>query len=223
MTDASLPALAFVAFIVAQRLGELWLARRNTAHLLARGAHEVGAAHYPMMVTLHASWVAALIVFGYDKVVSLPWLLVFGVLQVFRVWVLTSLGERWTTRIVVLDAPLVRHGPFRFMRHPNYAVVTGEIAVAPMVLLAVGTDCSVGKMYTALALEKAMRARGMKADFRATGQTGATTRRHDRQPLVLGLVWVALAFTILNAAMLSVRIRAENDALADWRGVRSNP
>ncbi len=172
MTDASLPALAFVAFIVAQRLGELWLARRNTARLLARGAHEVGAAHYPMMVTLHASWVAALIVFGYDKVVSLPWLLVFGVLQVFRVWVLTSLGERWTTRIVVLDAPLVRHGPFRFMRHPNYAVVTGEIAVAPM---------------------------------------------------VLGLVWVALAFTILNAAMLSVRIRAENDALADWRGVRSNP
>ena len=39
-------------------------------------------------------------------------------------------------------------------------------------LLAVGTDCSVGKMYTGIAMEREMRARGMKADFRATGQTG---------------------------------------------------
>jgi uncharacterized NAD-dependent epimerase/dehydratase family protein len=39
-------------------------------------------------------------------------------------------------------------------------------------LLTVGTDCSVGKMYTSLALERAMRARGLTADFRATGQTG---------------------------------------------------
>lgn len=162
MTGAQL----LIAFIALQRLAELWLARRNTARLLARGAREVGAEHYPLIVALHAAWLGALALFGWQATVAPFWLAVFALLQVFRLWTLASLGERWTTRIIVLDEPLVRRGPFRLMRHPNYALVVAEIAVAP---------------------------------------------------LALGLPWVALVFSLVNAAVLAVRIRCENAALAHLR------
>jgi uncharacterized NAD-dependent epimerase/dehydratase family protein len=59
------------------------------------------------------------------------------------------------------------------VRHPTREFEVGTGAKRPgKRLLAVGTDCSVGKMYTTLALEKEMHKRGAKADFRATGQTG---------------------------------------------------
>jgi methyltransferase len=134
MPEISPGAAAFLAFIVLQRLSELVLARRNTVRLLARGAREAGAAHYPLIVALHAAWIAALVVFGIGNPVSLPWLAVFAVLQVFRVWILLTLGPRWTTRIIVTGEPLVARGPFRFVRHPNYLLVAAEIVVAPMVL-----------------------------------------------------------------------------------------
>lgn len=127
-------AAVFLAFLVAQRLGELVLARRNTARLMARGAVEHGAGHYPAIVALHAAWIAALVWWGLDRPLELGWLAAFAVLQVLRLWILVTLGERWTTRIVVLPGPLVARGPFRLMPHPNYALVMAEIAVAPMVL-----------------------------------------------------------------------------------------
>jgi methyltransferase len=160
-------AVLLLAFIVVQRLSELALARRNTRDLLAQGAREVGAGHYPLIVALHSAWIAALIVLGHDRQVVIIWLGVFVVLQVLRVWILASLGRRWTTRIIVLDAPLTARGPFRLVRHPNYCVVVAEIAVAP---------------------------------------------------LALGLPWVALVFSILNAVALTIRIRAEERALAPLRG-----
>lgn len=154
---------AIMAFVTAQRLAELAIDRRNTARLLAGGAREVGARHYPAMVAMHASWLAALWFTVGDRPVNLPLLAAFVGLQLMRVWVLATLGPRWTTRIIVTqDAPLVKKGPFRFMRHPNYAVVTAEIAILP---------------------------------------------------LVFGLVWIAVLFTLLNAAMLYVRIGTENRAL----------
>ncbi|ODN71853.1 isoprenylcysteine carboxyl methyltransferase family protein [Methylobrevis pamukkalensis] len=128
-------AVLLLALVTAERLGELWLARRNTAALLARGAHEVGAGHYPVIVALHVVWLAVLWWFGWDQPLDPAWLAVFGVLQVLRFWVLGTLGRRWTTRIIVLPgAPLVTHGPYRYMSHPNYAVVVGEIAVLPLCL-----------------------------------------------------------------------------------------
>ncbi|MEX1234361.1 MAG: isoprenylcysteine carboxylmethyltransferase family protein [Roseovarius sp.] len=159
-------ATLFLGFIVLQRLSELVIARINTARLIARGAYEVGAGHYPVMVAMHSLWILCLIVFGMGQPVSPGWLAIFAVLQVLRVWILATLGPRWTTRIIILRAPLVTRGPFRYLRHPNYVLVVAEIIVAPM---------------------------------------------------VLGLVWVAVLFTLLNAAMLWVRIRAENRALADLR------
>ena len=117
------------------RLFELALARRNTRALLARGAREVAPVHYGAIVALHAAWLASLWVFGRTAPVSPGWLSVFWVLQALRIWVLTSLGPRWTTRIVILPgAPLIDAGPYRWLRHPNYAVVVAEVAVLPLAL-----------------------------------------------------------------------------------------
>jgi methyltransferase len=124
-----------LALVVAQRLVELVYAERNTRALLARGAIEVGRAHYPFIVALHALWLAA-IVFMLPADATINWLAlaVFLVLQGGRIWVIATLGPYWTTRIITLDgAPLVRSGPYRFVRHPNYLIVAAEIAVLPLV------------------------------------------------------------------------------------------
>ena len=132
--DAHWPAVLFLGFIICQRLSELVIARRNTARLMARGAREHGAAHYPVMVALHTAWIVSLVWFGLGQPVHWGWLALFALLQIARVWILVSLGERWTTRIIVLDEPLVTRGPFGALRHPNYMLVVCEIAVAPLVL-----------------------------------------------------------------------------------------
>lgn len=123
-----------LAAVAAQRLWELWLADRNTKRLLAEGAVEVGAAHYPLFILLHASWLAAIaIVTPWTMVPNLWWLGLYAVLQLGRLWVISTLGRFWTTRIITLPAaPLVRRGPYRFMRHPNYLVTSLEIAVLPL-------------------------------------------------------------------------------------------
>ena len=156
-------AVAILAFVTLQRLGELILAQRNTERLLAQGAHEVAPGHYPLIVGLHAAWLIGLWLLAAGREASLPLLAIFALLQAGRLWVLATLGGRWTTRIIVLPgAPLVTGGPYRFLRHPNYWVVAGEIAVLP---------------------------------------------------LVFGLVWYALLFSLLNAGVLSIRITAEDRAL----------
>jgi len=123
-----------LGLVTLQRLGELVLARRNTRRLLARGAVEIGAGHYPAVVALHAAWLAGLWLLAWNRPADLFWLAVFIVLQGLRIWVLATLGDRWTTRIIVLPgAPLVKKGPYRFTSHPNYMVVAAEIAVLPLV------------------------------------------------------------------------------------------
>ena len=162
-------AAIILLLVTAERLGELWLARRNTTALLKQGAFEVAPQHYTLIVLLHGFWLAGLWVLGWDKPVNLAWLMVFLILQVLRIWVLATLGRRWTTRIIVLKSlPLVTTGPYRWLTHPNYVVVVGEIAVLP---------------------------------------------------LCLGLPWYALAFSLANAAVLTVRIRAENAALLHQRNL----
>lgn len=125
-----------LAFLVVQRLAELVLARRNTARLLAAGAREHGSGHYPLFVVLHGGWLVALAVFTpADATISAPLFIAFVALQLGRVWIIASLGRYWTTRIITVpDAPLVKRGPFRFVRHPNYMVVIGEIAVVPLMI-----------------------------------------------------------------------------------------
>ena len=126
-------AIALLAFITLQRLGELVLAERNTRRLKAKGAYEVGREHYPLIVVLHASWLAGLWLLGWNRPVNLWFLGAFVAVEVLRVWTLVSLGERWTTRIIVLPgAPLVRRGPYRLMPHPNYVVTIVETLLLPL-------------------------------------------------------------------------------------------
>jgi methyltransferase len=128
-------AIIVLALVTLQRLGELVLARHNTSALLARGAFEVGATHYPFIVAVHAAWLLALWVFGRNQPVNFFALAAFVMLQVARVWVLTTLGSRWTTRILILPGePLIERGPYRYLSHPNYAIVVGEIALLPLAL-----------------------------------------------------------------------------------------
>jgi methyltransferase len=124
-----------LAFVTGQRAVELAWAHRNTKRLFAAGGVEFGRCHYPLMVALHAAWLAGLWIFGRDRGVDLPLLAVFVVLQIARLWVIASLGGRWTTRVVVVPgAALVAAGPYRLIRHPNYLIVLAEIVVVPLAL-----------------------------------------------------------------------------------------
>ena len=132
MTNGTL----LLVYVTLQRLVELIIAQRNTRKLLARGAYEVGAAHYPAMIALHATWLLTLWIFGWNRPLVPAFAVFFIVLQFGRYWVLQTLGERWTTRIIMTPwAAPVTSGPFRFVRHPNYLVVAFEL---PCVSLALG-------------------------------------------------------------------------------------
>lgn len=123
-----------VALVALQRLAELLYAARNTQRLRQRGAVEHGRYHYPLFVVLHGGWlVAILVAVPADAAIVWPALALFILLQLARLWIVVTLGPFWTTRIITLpDAPLIRRGPYRFLRHPNYLVVIGEIALLPL-------------------------------------------------------------------------------------------
>ena len=123
-----------VAFVAVERLAELALAARNTRALRRRGAIEAGQRHYPGLVALHALWLLSLAALALRNPPPVwPWLGLFAGLQIGRLWVIASLGPYWTTRIMTLPgAALVRRGPYHWLRHPNYLVVAGEIAVLPL-------------------------------------------------------------------------------------------
>jgi methyltransferase len=127
-----------VGFVIVQRLAELVLARRNARRLLADGGVESGAKHYPLFILLHGGWLLALLILVPPDASANPALVsLFVVLQGLRVWIIASLGQHWTTRIIVIPGkPLVRCGPYRWIRHPNYLVVAAEIAVLPLVFAA---------------------------------------------------------------------------------------
>ena len=114
------PSIALLAFVTMQRLVELPLAHANTRRLLAAGGHEVGASHYPLIVALHAAWLITLWWLAPGRPIDIPFLLLFLLIEAGRVWVLRTLGNRWTTRIIVVPGEeLVATGPYRFVSHPN--------------------------------------------------------------------------------------------------------
>jgi len=124
-----------LVLVTLQRFAEFIWDRQNTARLLKAGAVEFGRTHYPMLIATHAGWLAGLWLFGYNRAVDPVYVFAFILLEVGRSWVLASLGRRWTTRIIVLPGvPLIRTGPYRFLRHPNYVVVAGELVVVPLAL-----------------------------------------------------------------------------------------
>lgn len=127
-------AIAILAFVTAERLAELVLARVNTRRLVERGAREHGAGHYPFIFAVHAAWLITLWMLAPTREIDPFWLALFALLLLARFWVIATLGPRWTTRIIVVPGEdLVKEGPYRFLNHPNYWVVIGEIAVLPLV------------------------------------------------------------------------------------------
>ncbi|MBE7163217.1 MAG: isoprenylcysteine carboxyl methyltransferase family protein [Williamsia herbipolensis] len=168
---------AYLLLVIAvglERVAELVVSTRNLAWSRERGGRESGRGHYPAMVALHTGLlvgcVVEVLVADRPFVPGLGWPMVALVLaaQALRWWCIRTLGPQWNTRIVVTPSlPLVRRGPYRVLRHPNYVAVVVEGIALPLV-------------HTA---------------------------------------WItAIAFTVLNAAVLTVRIRAENLALAEAPG-----
>ena len=161
------------ALVGLQRLVELLLSRRHERLLRARGAVERGRGHYPLIVALHALWLLSTLVEGLlggpDPPAYWPLpLALFLLVQPLRYWAIFSLGEFWNTRILVVPkTKLLRRGPYRYLRHPNYVVVAVEIFTFP---------------------------------------------------LVFGAWVTAVVFSTLNAALLYVRIKSENRALAELAG-----
>ena len=125
---------AVLLFALLQRGGELILARANTARLLRGGAIEIDRGGYLWFVILHAAWLIALAgTVPAAAPPNRPLLAIFFLLQIGRLWVIASLGRRWTTRLIVpRAAPLVTIGPYRWFRHPNYLIVAGELAILPL-------------------------------------------------------------------------------------------
>lgn len=155
--------ILILCLVTVSRVIELPLARANTNRLLNAGGREVAQGHYPLIVLVHVGWLASLWWLAPNRPVNLPLLAIFALVECARIWVIWSLGKRWTTRIIIVPGEkLVTRGPYKFLNHPNYAVVIAEIALLP---------------------------------------------------LLFGLWRVALLFTLLNAALLTVRIREENRAL----------
>lgn len=156
-----------LGYVIAQRLLELWIAKRNTSDLLANGGQELARAHYPLIVSLHAAWIVGLVVLAPGQPITLWALFLFALVQLIRFWTLATLGRRWTTRIIIVPGEtLVSTGPFRYVSHPNYLVVIAELFLLP---------------------------------------------------LLFGLPLYAALFSALNAAVLTVRISAEERALSAIR------
>ena len=123
-----------LGLVTLSRLVELPIARANTKRLIADGGHEVAPGHYPWIVALHAFWLVTLWIVALHRPINLPLLALFGLVEMGRIWVLQTLGARWTTRIVVVPGEtLVARGPYKLLNHPNYAVVVAEIALLPLV------------------------------------------------------------------------------------------
>lgn len=138
--------LIFISFVFIQRFIELGLARRNAIWMKERGGVEFGAAHYPLVVLIHVLFLVSLTV---EVIVFKPapplflvlfYLTIFILAQIGRWWIIRSLGRWWNTRIFVLPrARVIRRGPYRWLRHPNYVVVMLEFISAPLIFGALFT------------------------------------------------------------------------------------
>jgi methyltransferase len=137
---------AFILLLIAQRLAELLIAKRNEQWMKQRGAREFGQTHYRFIVLFHSLffvsfWIEVTV---WERTLLPVWpflLTIFLFTQLVRVWALTSLGKFWNTKIIVLpEASVVQKGPYRFMKHPNYLVVTLEFMTIPLLFQAYYTS-----------------------------------------------------------------------------------
>jgi len=129
--------ILFISFVILLRIGELVLSKSNEKWLLRNGAVEYGQKHYPFIVALHVLFIIS-VIFEYSRqpnpTYSLFFIIFYFVLLAFKAWVILSLGKFWNTRIYhVPNIPLIKKGPYRYFKHPNYLIVIAEIAVIPLI------------------------------------------------------------------------------------------
>ena len=125
--------IIILSLVTLQRVAEIFIAHRNTKRLMERGGLEVASGHYLLIVALHTVWLAGLWYLALKLEISWPWIFAYLVLEAARGWIIATLGQRWTTRIIVMPGEtLVEEGPYKYFRHPNYMVVAGEIFILPM-------------------------------------------------------------------------------------------
>lgn len=128
-----LPQMAALLVLLQRGLEELY-SQHNTRRLLQQGAYEVGRDYYPIVAATHLCWIAALALLAPPHAPAhAPLLFAFLALQPLRYWIIGTLGRYWTHRIITLPgAPVVAQGPYRFLRHPNYAVTLAETLLLPL-------------------------------------------------------------------------------------------
>jgi methyltransferase len=133
-----MPFILVISFVVLLRIQELILSKKNEKWLLENGAVEYGSKHYPFIVALHILFFFSLILeyaAQQHHSLSLPLIIFYFLLLTFKIWIIASLGKFWNTRIYrIPNIPLIKRGPYKYFKHPNYAVVIAEIAVIPMIL-----------------------------------------------------------------------------------------
>ena len=146
-----LPQIIALIILIQRGAEELYSAR-NTQALIAAGAREAGRSYYPVVATTHLAWIASLFfLIPATATTSYRLAVVYIALQVVRYWVIATLGRFWTHRIFTLDnAPVVRRGPYRYVRHPNYAVTIAETFLLPMVFDALALGMIMGAVWTAV-------------------------------------------------------------------------
>ena len=156
----------FISFVILLRLGELILSKKNEKWLLQHGAVEYGKEHYPFIVALHSLFFVSLIIEYATQQIStfsLPILVFYFIILAIKVWVISSLGKFWNTKIFRIQSlPSIKKGAYKYVKHPNYLIVIFEIALIP---------------------------------------------------LAFHLYYTAIIFSVLNAVILTIRIKAENQVL----------
>lgn len=153
----------FVAALGVQRLLELRLSRRNEQQIRQHGGREHAPETYRWIVTLHAAWLAAMLVEVFagrrkfhPRLAVLAFSL-FAVGQALRLTAIHTLGWRWSTRVMTVPGEVpVQHGIYRYIRHPNYVGVELEMLAVPLVHSAYLT-CAVFGIANALLLRARIR------------------------------------------------------------------
>lgn len=132
--------LVFLAAVAMQRLGEMFLTARHTRWALARGGIEYGTEHFGAMKALHTAFLigcaveVVLLRRAFSPWVGVPMLVLVALAQGLRLWTMRTLGPSWNARVLVVPgAPVVCGGPYRWVRHPNYAAVVVEGFAVPLV------------------------------------------------------------------------------------------
>jgi methyltransferase len=129
----------FFAFLISQRVLELFLAKRNEQIVKSKGALEFDRDGYKYIVALHVAFFISLVIekFSLQRELNQFWVLflfIFLIAQILRYWAISSLGVYWNTKVLVVPgSQRIRKGPYKYLEHPNYVAVIVEIAVIPLI------------------------------------------------------------------------------------------